>query len=231
LSIVTLNNVEKSFAGQRLFTTVVVLGDAHDHAVLVGRNGSGKTTLLRLISGDEPATQALSHAPAGGASGFTNRRRSLSGTALYGTTCWRRSARPSSSRRRCAPLRRGCPGSPSTARSFATDEDLSAAPATLEAAGGYAYRDRLGGVVGGPRPAGAMLERGLLSPPRRAHPRDAGPGAPGRRPTCCCSTNPRTTSTSTPSNGSRLPRRLRARLRPRHPRPPPARKVVAASLP
>ena len=55
MSIVTFNNVEKSYAGQRLFTTVSFSIDQHDHAVLVGRNGTGKTTLLRLLSGDEHA--------------------------------------------------------------------------------------------------------------------------------------------------------------------------------
>ena len=51
MSIVSLTNVEKSFAERRLFTTVSFALEKHDHAVLVGRNGSGKTTLLRLIAG------------------------------------------------------------------------------------------------------------------------------------------------------------------------------------
>ena len=56
MSIVSLTNVEKSFADRRLFTTVSFALDRHDHAVLVGRNGSGKTTLLRLVAGTEPAS-------------------------------------------------------------------------------------------------------------------------------------------------------------------------------
>ncbi len=63
MSIITLNNVEKSFGGQRLFTTVTFSLDAQDHAVLVGRNGTGKTTLLRLIAGtDHPDSGVISRA-------------------------------------------------------------------------------------------------------------------------------------------------------------------------
>jgi len=53
MPLATLHNVDKSFAGERLFAGASFALDAHDHAVLVGRNGSGKTTLLRLISGSE----------------------------------------------------------------------------------------------------------------------------------------------------------------------------------
>ncbi len=59
MSIVSLTNVEKSFAERRLFTTVSFALDRRDHAVLVGRNGSGKTTLLRLIAGAEPANSGI----------------------------------------------------------------------------------------------------------------------------------------------------------------------------
>jgi ATP-binding cassette subfamily F protein 3 len=51
MPLVTVDNVEKSFAAQRLFAKVTFALDARDHAVLVGRNGSGKTTLLRMLSG------------------------------------------------------------------------------------------------------------------------------------------------------------------------------------
>jgi ATP-binding cassette subfamily F protein uup len=52
MSIVTFDNVEKSYAGRRLFTTVSFSLHESDHAVLAGRNGAGKTTLLRLILGE-----------------------------------------------------------------------------------------------------------------------------------------------------------------------------------
>jgi ATP-binding cassette subfamily F protein 3 len=55
MSLVSLHDVEKTFADRRLFANVSFALDAHDHAVLVGRNGSGKTTLLRLIAGTEHA--------------------------------------------------------------------------------------------------------------------------------------------------------------------------------
>jgi ATP-binding cassette subfamily F protein 3 len=51
VTIVSFDNVSKSFGGQELFTGVSLALDGHDHAVLVGRNGSGKTTLLRMMAG------------------------------------------------------------------------------------------------------------------------------------------------------------------------------------
>jgi ATP-binding cassette subfamily F protein 3 len=55
VTIVSFDNVSKSFGGQKLFAGVSLALDGHDHAVLVGRNGSGKTTLLRLMAGSEHA--------------------------------------------------------------------------------------------------------------------------------------------------------------------------------
>ncbi len=55
MTIVSFDNVSKSFGGQQLFGGVSLALDGHDHAVLVGRNGSGKTTLLRLMAGGEHA--------------------------------------------------------------------------------------------------------------------------------------------------------------------------------
>jgi ATP-binding cassette, subfamily F, member 3 len=164
MSIVTFSNVEKSFGGQRLFTTVSFAIDAHDHAVLVGRNGSGKTTLLRLISGDERAD-----------SGTISRAR--------GRRVWLHEQTPE--------LERDRPVNDYLLEAFgeavaletalrATEERLSGLAEDspelrdtmksyqqlqrrFEAAGGYGYRSRLNGVVEGLGLPGEMLERTLLS--------------------------------------------------------------------
>ena len=61
MTIVSFDNVSKSFGGQQLFSGVSFALDGRDHAVLVGRNGSGKTTLLRLAAGSEHADQGRVH--------------------------------------------------------------------------------------------------------------------------------------------------------------------------
>ena len=164
MSIVTFSNVEKSFAGQRLFTTVSFSVDGHDHAVLVGRNGTGKTTLLRLVSGDEHAD-----------SGTIARAR--------GRRIWLHEQTPELERDR--PVREYLVEAFGEAVELeaalrATEERLSSLAEhspelrdtmksyqqlqrRFEAAGGYGYRDRLGGVVEGLGLPDDMLERGLLS--------------------------------------------------------------------
>ena len=164
MSIVTFNNVEKSFGGQRLFTTVSFAVDAHDHAVLVGRNGTGKTTLLRLISADEHAD-----------SGTIARAR--------GRRVWLHEQTPE--------LQRDRPVTDYLLEAFgeavaleaalrATEESLSGLAEhspelrdtmksyqqlqrRFEASGGYGYRNRLSGVVEGLGLPDEMLERTLLS--------------------------------------------------------------------
>ena len=164
MSIVTFNNVEKSFGGQRLFTTVTFAVDGHDHAVLVGRNGTGKTTLLRLISGAE-------HADSGAIARARGRR------------IWLHEQTPELERDR--PVRDYLLEAFGEAVELeaalrATEESLSGLAEhspelrdtmrsyqqlqrRFEAAGGYGYRDRLSGVVEGLGLPDEMLERDLLS--------------------------------------------------------------------
>jgi len=164
MSIITFSNVEKSYAGRRLFANATFSLDGHDHAVLVGRNGSGKTTLLRLMSGAEHAD-----------SGTIARAR--------GRRIWLHEQTPELERDRPvrdylveafgdavqleAALRETeerlsglAEHSPELRDAMRTYQQLQR---RFEAAGGYSYRDRLTGVVEGLGLPDEMLERGLLS--------------------------------------------------------------------
>ena len=94
------------------------------------------------------------------------------------------------------------------------------AQARLEHAGGYRWRDGVGR-----RAARARLRRVRARPlagdllRRRADPRLARPCARRRSPTCCCSTSPRTTSTSARWSGSRATCATRRGGRAGRPRP------------
>ena len=164
MSVVTFQNVEKSYGGRRLFTTVTFALDASDHAALVGRNGSGKTTILRLVAGveapdegsiarargrrvwlheqtpelteDKPVTDYLSEA-FGEASALEARLRATE-EALAG-------------------LDEHSPELRDTMRSY---QQLQRRFETL---GGYAYKSRLSGVAEGLGLPDEMLERGLHS--------------------------------------------------------------------
>jgi ATP-binding cassette subfamily F protein 3 len=164
MSIVTFNNVEKSFAGQRLFTTVSFALDGHDHAVLVGRNGTGKTTLLRLISGDEHADSGVIARARGRRIWLHEQTPELERDRpvreylleAFGETV-KLEAALRATEERLSGLAEHSPELRDTMKSY---QQLQR---RFEAAGGYGYRDRLGGVVEGLGLPDEMLERDLLS--------------------------------------------------------------------
>ena len=164
MSIVTFDNVEKSFGGQRLFAKASFAVHDRDHAVLVGRNGTGKTTILRLLAGHQQPD-----------SGIVTRAR--------GRRVWLHDQTPELERDRAvtdylleafgeaveleAALRDAeerlsglAEHSPELRDTMKTYQQLQR---RFEAAGGYHFRSRLANVVEGLGLPEDMLERPLLS--------------------------------------------------------------------
>ena len=164
MSVVSLQNAEKGFAGRRLFAGVSFALDARDHAVLVGRNGSGKTTLLRLLAGtEEPDVGVVAHAR-GRRTWLHEQTPELERdrpvidylVEAFGETVELEAAL------RAAEERLSGLGEHSAELRDAM-RDYQQLQRRFEAAGGYDYRSRLSGVLEGLGLPEAMLERRLLS--------------------------------------------------------------------
>jgi len=164
VTIVSFDNVSKSFGSQQLFDGVSFALDERDHAVLVGRNGSGKTTILRLMAGSE-------HASLGRVSRARGRRIWLheqtpeltrdrpvreylleAFAELVGLEASVRAAE-----QRLAGLDEHSPGL------GAAMKDYQQLQRRFELAGGYHYRTDLEGVLAGLGLPGELLDRPLLS--------------------------------------------------------------------
>ncbi len=164
VTIVSFDNISKSFGGQELFSGVSFALDERDHAVLVGRNGSGKTTLLRLMAGGV-------HADAGRVARTRGRR------------VWLHEQTPELTRDRPvreylmeafaelldleAALRaaeRGLADLDEHSPGLATAmKDYQQLQRRFELAGGYHYRTDLEGVLAGLGLPADLLDRALLS--------------------------------------------------------------------
>lgn len=54
LPLISIQNLEKSFAGQHLFDDLSMIVSAGERIALIGRNGTGKSTFLRILARLEP---------------------------------------------------------------------------------------------------------------------------------------------------------------------------------
>ncbi len=164
MSVVSLQNAEKGFAGRRLFAGVSFALDARDHAVLVGRNGTGKTTLLRLLAGTEEPDVGVVARARGRRTWLHEQTPELERdrpvidylVEAFGETVELEAAL------RAAEERLSGLGEHSAELRDAM-RDYQQLQRRFEAAGGYDYRSRLSGVLEGLGLPDAMLERRLLS--------------------------------------------------------------------
>ncbi len=164
MSIVTFNNVEKTFGGQRLFTNASFAMHDRDHAVLVGRNGTGKTTILRLISTDEHADAGIVARARASRVWLHDQMPELErdrSVRDYLQEAFGEAVELEAALRaveeRLSGLAEHSPELRDTMRSY---QQLQR---RFEAAGGYGYRSRLSAVVEGLGLPEEMLDRRLLS--------------------------------------------------------------------
>ena len=164
MSVITFDNVEKSYGGQRLFAGAAFAIDGHDHAVLVGRNGSGKTTLLRLMAGIEHADSGTIARARGRRIWLHEQTPELAAdrpvndylAEAFGEAVGLE-ARLRATEEAMSELDEHSPELRDTMRAY---QQLQR---RFEDLGGYAYRSRLSGVVEGLGLPAEMLERGLHS--------------------------------------------------------------------
>jgi ATP-binding cassette subfamily F protein 3 len=164
MTVVTFLNVEKSFAGQRLFTNVNFSLDGHDHAVLVGRNGSGKTTLLRLVANVEHADAGVITRARGRRVWLHEQTPELSQdqpVADYLLEAFSEAVALEAELRRTEEMLSGLgEHSPELRDTMRSYQQLQR---RFEAAGGYHFRAELAGVLTGLGLAEDLLERRILS--------------------------------------------------------------------
>src|SRR6201992_2647533 len=212
MAIATATSLDVYVGGKLLFGDVSFKLEAGDRMTLSGRNGAGKSTLLRVLSGELKPEEGSVSIQRGARVALHDQRPPRDSSAKLGDYVFSGRQDMLDTEAELARLE----GEMSAGASEETMNAYAIAQATLEAGGGYRWRDEvlevLRGLGFGPEHADrplSTLSGGALT--RRSHPLATRPPDAGR------AYEPSRHPLARVARA--LPRRHRRRRRPRRPRP------------
>lgn len=170
MSIISLENIAKSYFGNELFSGLSLSVDAGDRIAVIGENGTGKTTLLRLILGHDSVDSGrivkASSAIVGYLAQHTDEMADLEESALENSKLRTIEIKLRELETLMATASDSTSDSgENSERSVLTKlmDEYSKVTAQFEAVGGYTYRARLAAALAGLGLSGEILDRPVSS--------------------------------------------------------------------